>query len=322
MQTSNRLFTLRIGEALRELRQFVEVANRQSISRAAKSLNISQPALSRAIRQLEDSYGAPLFTRTGNGVVLSPAGSALYSRAVRILPALDEAREEIEHLQGRAKASLRLATGDLWGLVILPEVINDFVQAPPDVVVHTTITDDGTRFEGLRNGIYDIVFGRLSHKYQAVLHPEFEPMMRQATYVYCDARHPLAGTAPDLETLLAQRWISPGYDDDAGPGRIGGHPRDFAVRVENVMHALMLIQGSPLIMAASSGFVDLFRQSGVVHLELDDAPRPQESGAIYTERALQKPLVREFLRRARTRASHLDLPSWPPSIETSPLEDR
>ena len=161
MQTSNRLFTLRIGEALRELRQFVEVANRQSISRAAKSLNISQPALSRAIRQLEDSYGAPLFTRTGNGVVLSPAGSALYSRAVRILPALDEAREEIEHLQGRAKASLRLATGDLWGLVILPEVINDFVQAHPDVVVHTTITDDGTRFEGLRNGIYDIVFAQI-----------------------------------------------------------------------------------------------------------------------------------------------------------------
>lgn len=86
------------------------------------------------------------------------------------------------------------------------------------------------------------------------------------------------------------------------------------------MHALMLIQGSPLIMAASSGFVDLFRRSGVVHLELDDAPRPQESGAIYTEHALQKPLVREFLRRAR--ASHLDLPSWPPSIETPPSEGR
>jgi DNA-binding transcriptional LysR family regulator len=304
---------------VRELRQFVEVADRQSISRAAKALNISQPALSRAIRQLEDSFGAPLFTRTGSGVALSPAGSALYSRAVRILPALDEAREEIEHLQGRAKAALHLATGDLWGLVILPKVVSEFVQVHPDVVVHITITDDGTRFEGLRNGVYDIVFGTLSYKYQAVMQSEFEAMVRQATYVYCDARHPLAGRTPDLETLLAQRWISPGYDDDAGPGRIGGHPRDFAVRVDTMMHALLLMQGSPLMMAASSGFVDLFRQFGIVHLDLGDEPRPQESGAIYTERSLQKPLVREFLRRARERTSHLNLPSWPASPERPPF---
>ncbi len=297
---------------MKELRQFVEVANRQSISRAAKHLNISQPALSRAIRQLEETYGAPLFVRTGAGVELSPSGSALYSRAVRVLPALEEAREEIEHLQGRAKAALHIATGDLWGLVILPEVIRGFAQSHPEVVVHITIADDGTRFEGLRNGVYDLVFGTLSYKYEAVMQVEFEAMVRQATYVYCDARQARAiGNAPDLDMLLAQRWISPGYDDDAGPGRIGGHPRDFAVRVDTMMHALMLMQGSPLLMAASSGFVSLFAQFGVVHLELDDRPTPQESGAIYTERSLQKPLVREFLRLARERAAHLPLPTWP-----------
>ncbi|MCS6758000.1 MAG: LysR family transcriptional regulator [Candidatus Devosia euplotis] len=93
----------------------MEVASRRSISAAAKQLNISQPALLRAIQKLEDSYGAPLFVRNGDGVTLSPYGSALYSRAVRILPALDEAREEIEQLQGRAKAAIRVASGDLWG---------------------------------------------------------------------------------------------------------------------------------------------------------------------------------------------------------------
>src|SRR3954463_10591998 len=100
---------------MKELRQFVEVAHQRSISRAAKRLNISQPALSRAIQALEDSYGVPLFTRTGAGVELSAYGSALYSRAVRVLPALDEARDEIDHLRGRAKAVIRIATGDLWG---------------------------------------------------------------------------------------------------------------------------------------------------------------------------------------------------------------
>lgn len=297
---------------MRELRQFVEVANRRSISRAAEHLNISQPALSRAIRQLEESYGAPLFVRTGGGVVLSPAGSALYSRAVRVLPALDEAREEIEHLQGRARAALHIATGDLWGLVILPQVIREFAHAHPDTVVHLSIVDDGTRFEGLRNGVYDLVFGTLSYKYEAVMQAEFEALVRQATYVYCDAHHPLArGGTPDLETLLAQRWISPGYDDDSGPGKIGRHTRDFALRVDTMMHALLLMRGSDLMMAASSGFVSLFRAFGVVSVDLGDAGHTQESGAIYSRHSLEKPAVRDLLRRVRDHASTLQLPTWP-----------
>lgn len=297
---------------MRELRQFVEVANRRSISGAAKHLNISQPALSRAIRQLEESYGVPLFTRNGAGVALTTYGSALYSRAVRVLPALDEAREEIEHLQGRAKATIHVATGDFWGLVILPEVIRDFAAGHADVVVHVDITDDGTRFEGLRNGVYDIVFGTLSYKYEAVMQVEFEAMTRQATYVYGDRNHPLAKGGPaGLDDLLGQRWISLGYDDDSGPGRIGRHTRDFAVRVRTLMHALLLMQDSELVMAASSGFVSLFRQFGIARIDVGDPGLVQASGAIYPARALEKPLVRDFLRKAREKVAELDLPYWP-----------
>ena len=120
---------------MRELRQFIEVANRRSISRAAEQLHISQPALSRAVRQLERSYGVPLFLRTGNGVALSPYGTALYGRAVRALRALDEAREEIALLQGSAKVTLHIAAGDMWGLVVLPDVIKRFaVEHLPDLL--------------------------------------------------------------------------------------------------------------------------------------------------------------------------------------------
>src|SRR5690349_21149934 len=139
MQTSDKLCVFCIRPDMRELRQFLEVANRRSISRAAEVLNLSQPALSRALQKLEASYGAPLFIRNGGGVALSPYGLALYIRAVRVLPALDEAREEIEHLRGRALAKIHVASGDLWGLVILPGVIKQFAQTHPDVVVHIDI---------------------------------------------------------------------------------------------------------------------------------------------------------------------------------------
>jgi DNA-binding transcriptional LysR family regulator len=294
---------------LKELRQFVEVANQRSISSAAKRLNISQPALSRAIRQLEDTYGVPLFTRTGAGVELSAYGSALYSRAVRILPALDEARDEIEHLQGRAKAVIRIAAGDLWGLVILPRVIQEFSKTHPDVLVEVKIADDGSRFEGLRRGVYDLVFGTLSYKYQAVMQVEFETFVRQGTFVYCDQNHKLANSSSiNAVELLEQRWISPGYGDDDGPNVLKTFVRDFAVRVDSMPQALLVLRGSTYVMAASSGFRDLFRTLGIVTIDVGDHGGVQASGAIYVPAAAEKSVVRDFLRLVRAETGLLKLP--------------
>ena len=297
---------------MKELRQFVEVASRRSISAAAKHLNISQPALSRAIQKLETSYGAPLFVRNGAGVELSAYGSALYSRAVRVLPALDEAREEIEHLQGRAKAAIRIATGDLWGLVILPTITRQFALAHPDVVVHVEIADEGTRLQGLRDGVYDLVFGTMSSRYDPVVQVEFAPMIRQATYIYCDRNHPLAGSAvAGLDVLLQQKWISPGYDDDTGPAPVARHPLDFAVRVDTMMNALLLLRNSPFLMAASSGFVALFDDFGISRINTGDIGPGDESGAIYPPRSLERSIVRDFLRRAREHSRQITLPRMP-----------
>jgi DNA-binding transcriptional LysR family regulator len=298
---------------MKELRQFVEVANQRSISKAAKRLNISQPALSRAIRQLEESYGVPLFTRTGAGVELSAYGSALYSRAVTILPALEEARDEIEQLQGRAKAVIRIATGDLWGLVILPGIIQKFSKSHPDVLVEVKIEDDGSRFEGLRRGIYDIVFGTLSYKYQAVMQVEFETLVRQGTFVYCDQSHKLARSAGiGADDLLGQRWISPGYGDDDGPDLLRNSVRDFAVRADSMPQALLVLRGSQYVMAASSGFRDLFKTLGVVKLDVGDHGTIQASGAIFVSAAAEKSAVRDFMRLVRAEVAQLRLPILEP----------
>lgn len=294
---------------MRELRQFVEVASRQSISAAAKHLHISQPALSRAIQKLEDSYGVPLFIRNGAGVSLSPYGSALYSRAVRILPALDEAREEIEQLQGRTKAAIRIATGDLWGLSILPDVTRAFAISHPHVVVHVEIADEALRLEGLRNDVYDLVFGTYSARYSPLVKVEFKPLVRQATYVYCDRDHPLHGNAMvALPELLDYRWISPGYEDDAGPGILGAVSRDFAIRVDTMMNALLVLRNSPFLMSASSGFQALFKTYGIEALNIDDPGRADDSGVIYPARSLERQAVRDFLHLTRQAVAGLQLP--------------
>lgn len=294
---------------MKDLKQFVSVARLRSISAAAKELHISQPALSRAIQKLEQSYGAPLFLRNGAGVDLSPCGQALYSRAVRILPALDDAREEIEHLQGLAKATIRVATGDLWGLVILPAVIRQFSLTHADVVVHVEIADEGERLQGLRNGVFDIVFGTMSEHYDPVVAVQFEPMIRQATYVYCDRDHPLAGQEiADPETLLRHRWVNPGYDDSAAPGVLGRLSRDFAARVDTIVNAVLILRESPFLMSASSGFVNLFAEFGLGRVILPDGGRGQDSGASHPPQALDRAVVRDFLRLARHHAQSVSLP--------------
>jgi DNA-binding transcriptional LysR family regulator len=286
---------------MKELRQFVEVASRRSISLAARQLNISQSALSRAVQKLEDSYGAPLFVRTGGGMELSPCGSALYAQVLKILPALDQVREEIEQLQGRTRAAIRIGAGDLWGLAILPDVVRRFAHSHPDVVVHMTIADEAKRLEGLWNGTFDLVFGTLSTRYGVALDVEFEAMTRQGTSVYCDHNHPLATReAVTTEDLLGYRWINPGYDDAADPAPLGREQRDVAVRADTTMNALLLLKRSNFLMSASSGFKQLFRQFGAIELQTGDLRPGTESGAIYPARSGTKAGVAEFLQVARS----------------------
>lgn len=294
---------------MRELQQFVEVARRRSISAAAKHLNISQPALSRSIQKLEESYGAPLFVRNGAGVELSVFGTALYTRAVRILPAIEEARDEIAQLQGKSRAVLRVAAGDLWGLVVLPEATRRFAGTHGNTIVHVAIVDEPERLQGLRDGVYDLAFGTFSARQEQASALQFEPLVNQATYLYADGNHPLVGRGvahPD--DLLRQRWISPGYDDDVGPSYLGGSPRDFAARVDSVMHALQLLRKSPFVMSASSGFVGLFADFGIGTIDAGDTGPPKGSGAVYPVRALEKVLLRDFLRQVRECVAELDLP--------------
>jgi DNA-binding transcriptional LysR family regulator len=307
-------------DGMRGLRQFVEVANQRSISRAAERLHISQPALSRAIRQLEEGYGVPLFVRTGSGVVLSPYGTALYGRAVRALRALDEAQEEISMLQGSAKVSLNIAAGDLWGLVILPDVIRRFAETHGDVLVRLDVIEDDSRFEALRNGVYDMVFGTPLADFAAMAPMEFEPLVRQGTFVYCDAGHPLASVAnPGPDDYARYSWVSHGFVEGARASR-RGTPRDYAIRADTTMHALMLMRDSHLLTAASSGFAPLFQQFGIVNVGIDDASGVVESGPIYSGHILERTPVRDFLRLTRQRLNLLAMPTWPAGQDAADLD--
>ena len=115
------------------LRVFQAVAREGGFSRAASRLHRTQPAVSQAIRALEEDVGEPLFVRLGRGVRLTPAGEVLLEHTDRSFAVLDAARERLQALQSLEAGSLVIGTSDTNACYLLPPVLGDFRKRYPGV---------------------------------------------------------------------------------------------------------------------------------------------------------------------------------------------
>lgn len=120
---------------IRQLRYFEAVAETLHFGRAARRLNISQPALSAQIQQMEQFFGGALFERRPNGVSLTPEGAMVQGRARRILA-------EVRDLEALAQTGSELLTGQLrLGIIaslapyLLPGLLGELSRSYPDLTV-------------------------------------------------------------------------------------------------------------------------------------------------------------------------------------------
>src|SRR6476620_6780504 len=104
---------------LHHLTLFDAVASTGHISRAAERLRISQPAVSKQLRLLESSLGAPLFDRTPKGVRLTEAGRLLAGYARRLLALADEAEHAVAQLRGLRRGRLTIGASTTLGAYFL-----------------------------------------------------------------------------------------------------------------------------------------------------------------------------------------------------------
>ena len=119
---------------LSELQVFLTVAKEGSFSRAAERLYRTQPAVSLAIRKLEDSLGQPLFVRGARPVRLTDAGTLLQEYAERLLNLRDEVKKGLLELEGLKRGELSLGVNESSIHALLPAVAR-FREAHPGVQV-------------------------------------------------------------------------------------------------------------------------------------------------------------------------------------------
>lgn len=116
-----------------QLLYFKKVAEAGSVSRAAEELLITQPAVSKRIKALEEELGERLFDRIGKKVFLTNAGKVMYSSAERILRSVDDARNSVRALSAECAGELVIGTSDHISIHRLPEVLKSFITAYPKV---------------------------------------------------------------------------------------------------------------------------------------------------------------------------------------------
>ena len=129
---------------LRVLRYFLAVAREENFTKAAMSLNVSQPALSRQIAQLEAELGQSLFVRSSHSIILTDAGLLLKRRAEEMLSLENKIRREFSSDKSEISGELSFGCGEYLGMAELSEKLAAFQKQNPKVTfrIYSAIADD------------------------------------------------------------------------------------------------------------------------------------------------------------------------------------
>ena len=141
---------------LRQFRVFEAVASRLSFTQAAKSLHLSQPAVSMQVKQMEEQVGLPLFEKIGRKVYLTEAGQEIYHYSRAIGQLLSEAEEVINELKGAQRGRLTISVASTANYFV-PNLLGVFHERFPDVTVSLDVTNRETLLKQLNENLVDLV---------------------------------------------------------------------------------------------------------------------------------------------------------------------
>ncbi len=148
---------------LKQLKAFIAIAQLQSFSAAAKMTGISQPSLSRLLKQLETEMDVVLVDRYHRPLQLTAAGLFFYDKISALLTELDAITNMTQRLSAPSKAlNIGFVPSVLYGL--LPEVIAVFKRQNPDIEVNLKDISSYQQIEALKSGEIDVGFGRFEHQ--------------------------------------------------------------------------------------------------------------------------------------------------------------
>lgn len=197
---------MRINITPQQLAAFLRVAETASFSEAATRLAVSQPALSRTIRMIEETLGARLFDRDTRNVALTPAGHELRPIAARIVREFDNSFSELSRFVTGQRGRVTIATLPSMAAVLLPGAIVRFRETRPDVDFQIIDAHSGSVENAIAEGLAEIgLTARPNPDRDLVYHP----LLSDEFGLVCRKDDPLAaGDTASWSVFADRRFIA------------------------------------------------------------------------------------------------------------------
>jgi DNA-binding transcriptional LysR family regulator len=187
------------------LRTFLAVRRHRNYTRAAEEIFLTQPAVSRQMRQLEEELGVRLFEQIGKSLHVTDAGETLAADAEKLLGAMERTAEAVRSHRSAERGFLRIGASTTPGFYLLPDILGRFHRRFPTVAIHYTV-ENSLRIERMlvRNEIdLGFVGARLSSE-ELVL----KPLLEDEIVCFTSPSHRLATARRfDPSSLEEEMWI-------------------------------------------------------------------------------------------------------------------
>ena len=291
---------------LNALQALVAAVEEGSLRAAARRMGVSQPALSKLVRELELELAAPLLARHSQGVRPTTQGQVLFEHAIKVARELASATDQIQQLGGQMRGELNVAAVPVAMMLLIPDTLRTYSRAFPDIRLRVSEELFVEQLQKLRNGQVDLVVGGIP---DGLPSGEFiaEPLMKTRMVVVARRGSRYARTRK-LADLASAHWVYTGTSAQSGyASRLfesHGMPAPPAGAMVNSTLALLALIGSgDLLGLLPEQIVAHPLGQDIARVPLEEPGLPLTVGTIIRSGSVVSPAIRHFIAHLQ-RAAH------------------
>ncbi|MBP2001905.1 DNA-binding transcriptional LysR family regulator [Paenibacillus shirakamiensis] len=296
---------------IRQMQYLIEVARQQSFTKAAEALYITQPSISKTIRQMEEELGVVLFDRVGKRIELTDAGVILVKQAQQIVTAFQHVSAELDDLRNLKQGHLRIGLPPMVGASFFPKVIGDFHAQYPQITIQL-FEDGGKKVEAdVASGELDVGVAVLPVQVEGLKSFSF---VEEKLNLLLHPSHPLASKKIISMAELEQQSFVLFREDFvlhdriiAACAREGFQPRVIYESSQWDMISEMVAANLGIALLPETICRDV-DQSRISILELASPSIPWNLGMIWREDRYLSFAAREWIRYTRQELKGIDAP--------------
>lgn len=284
-----------------QLQNLMVVAETGSVRQASHRLNLSQPAVSKSIKQLEESVGARLLQRGPRGVVATPTGDALIRRARIIASEIDRARREVEFMEGATGGEISIGVTQTVTTNLLPRAVLRFAKRRPKVRIYIEEDNLSEVLAAVALGTFDFAVCFLPG---AIDDPDLrtETLIEESFIPAVRSGHPLVKRRRlGLRDLLSEDWVVFGrgegrrlvFEETFARARLS--PPDSAIESNSIGCTVSMVEASNRIALLPSQILSTGRISqALTPLRLKEKPPRWTIGMVTRAGGILPPVCREL----------------------------